>query len=170
MEPNNILAEKIAAAQAALTGPERLQKKEQAEKIKGLNQEKAELENRQTQIQKEKEALEISWINFDDRRKNTRATLAPLLEQEKQVEDEEAKLELEEAKTVVPQERQALEKKRSLVQNRRQEIERQKWELEEAVWKVEAAIEANTKKYRGLLDEEDKIMARLQEMAVTGDA
>ncbi|MEK7610295.1 MAG: hypothetical protein AAB468_00890 [Patescibacteria group bacterium] len=170
MEPNNNLADKIAAAQAALTGPERLQKKEQAEKIKGLNQEKSELENRQAQIQKEKEAVEISWINFDDRRKNTRATLAPILEQEKQVEDEEAKLELEEAKTVVPQDRQALEKKRSLVQNRRQEIERQKWEMEETVWKIETAIEDNTKRYRALLDEEDKIVARLQEVAITNGA
>ncbi|MEK7505183.1 MAG: hypothetical protein AAB589_02785, partial [Patescibacteria group bacterium] len=90
--------DKLAAAQAAMAGPERLAKQEEANKKDGARKEQSELEKKISLLDQQKSALELEWITLDDKRKELNTKLTPLLTDEKALEEEEAKNELEEAR------------------------------------------------------------------------
>ncbi len=158
------IKEKVAAAQAAMAGPERVAKWEQEEKAKTAKVEQAELEKKLSQITSQKEKLELNWITLDDKRQTTSLKLKPLLEEEKKLEEEEAKLEMEEARASQPELKKAAEEKRWQAQGRRHTLEEQKWTLEADLTSAIKTIESETQKYRLLLAEEDTLKTRLAEL------
>ncbi len=111
--------------------------------------------------------MELTWIELDGGRKIIRKNLEPLLGEEKRLEAEEAALEAEEEKIGLAKDKQVVEKKRGLVQQKRQDIEQKKWSEEDKLGNLDQTIETNTKAYRALLDEEEKLQARLAELRAT---
>lgn len=158
------LSQKRAEAQAALAGPEWTAKHEREEKRKTLETENAGLLQKLAGISKEKELLELEWIELDNQRRAIRTVLNPLLDEEKKIEAEENNLESEEAKIGLANDKQVVEKKRWAVQDKRKEIEQKKWSEEEKLAKIENTIQANTAKYRTLLDDEEKAEKRLEQL------
>ncbi len=153
--------DKLAAAQAAMAGPERLAKQEEANKKDGARKEQSELEKKISLLDQQKSALELEWITLDDKRKELNTKLTPLLTDEKALEEEEAKNELEEARAAAPADKQLAENKRWATQTKRRAIEEKKWGFQTELTQVEGKIEVSTQKYRTLLDEEDGIKTRL---------
>ncbi len=152
------------AARQALEGPEHEAWRQQTEKGQALKDEQAAGEKRLAEISKQKEELELGWIDLDNQRQARRTVLKPILEAEKTVETEEGALETEEAKIGLVADKHLVEEKRWAVGAKRQALERQRWLEEEKVIKLEQVIEVHTAKYRGLLDEEDKLRARLEQI------
>lgn len=151
-------------ARVAMQGPEWTAKREQEEKTKELEAEQGALNKRHQEITAEKEQLELLWVDLDDKRKTIRRVLNPILDEEKKTEAEEADLEAEEAGVGVPTEKHKVEEKRWVVQTKRRDIEQKKRAEEEKLTKIEQEIEANTKKYRGFLNEEDQIQTKLAQL------
>lgn len=163
-ELNADLNAKRSEAQAALAGQEWTEKHERENKTKALKAEGDSLTQKLAGISKEKEALEFDWIELDNQRRAIRTVLNPLLDEEKKIEAEENNLEAEEAKIGLANDKQVVEKKRWATQDKRKEIEQKKWNEEEKLAKIEATIQANTTKYRNLLDEEEKIEQRSEQI------
>jgi len=159
--PEVLFERKRREARAAMEGPEWTEKRERNEREKESHGEQIALDRQLAEIATQKEKLELDWIALDDQRKIIRAALAPILEREKTAEEEEARLEIEEAKTGLPQPRQEIEKTRWAAQDKRRSAEQEKWGWQEKLFKIEQAIENNTQKYRGLLDQEDTAQTKL---------
>ncbi|MCC6290686.1 hypothetical protein IT398_01280 [Candidatus Nomurabacteria bacterium] len=164
--PKDNLNEKRTEAQAAMAGAEWTAKHDREERLKTLQTETDSLRQKLTEINKEKELLELDWIELDNQRRALRTILNPLLDEEKKIESEEISLESEEARTGLAADKKIIEKKRWEVQDKRKEIEKKKWDEEEKLAKIETTVQANTAKYRTLLDEEEKIDQKLQELKI----
>ncbi len=147
--------QKIEAARVAMEGPERSAKRQQEEKEAEVKQALALLDAEKQKTDKQKETLEIAWVGLDEKRGAIKKELQPILDQEKQVEDEEGQLELEEEKAAAPDQKKLVEKKRWDVQDKRKALEQQKWALQDKLIELEKQIGDNTKRYQTLLDEED---------------
>lgn len=158
------LSPKRAEAQAALAGSEWTAKHERETKAKTLKGENELLAQKLTDIGKQKETLELEWIELDNQRRAIRAVLNPLLDEEKKIEAEETTLEAEEAKIGLAADKQVVEKKRWAVQDRRKETEQKRWTEEGRLAKIEAVIQTNTTKYRALLDDEEQAEKRLEQL------
>ncbi len=156
--------DKRSEAQAALAGAEWTEKRERESRTKTLQTEIAEITKRLAETAKEKEKLELSWIELDNQRRTVRTVLNPLLDEEKKVETEEIALEIEEGKTGLAADKQVVEKKRWVVQDKRKEIEQKKWNEEEKLAKIESTIQENTTRYRAILDEEEKVGKQLEQL------
>lgn len=168
-DPTTALEEKKEAARLAMEGAEWTAKRETGARTKTAKEELAKLGERLEEIHVEKEKLELDWIGLDDTRRKIRKILEPILIEEKQAETEEAALETEEERVGVPSEKQAVEKKRWAIQDRRQETEKRKWGEEDKMTAIEKTINENTASYRQLLDEEDKLQTRTEQLkAETG--
>jgi len=163
-ETKDDLQSKLAAARRVLEGEEHTAKREQEEKLKTVKIERAELGQHLTEIVKQKEVLELAWVDLDSRRKAVRVLLNPILDEEKKIEEEEIKLEAEEARIGVESEKHQVEEKRWAIQTKRKEIEQQKWTEEQKLLAIEKNIEENTQKYRLLVDDEDRSNARLEQL------
>ncbi|MEK7586541.1 MAG: hypothetical protein AAB453_01580 [Patescibacteria group bacterium] len=158
------LDEKLAEAKLAMEGLEHTEKRLEEERTETASKEIAELEAKLAKLEKEKERYEIEWVKQDDKRQAINRALKPILEAEKLAEESEATLELEETKAGLPQQKMAVEKKRWEADDVRRQAEKEKWELQQNLWKFDSVIEANTKEYRAILEEEDKLKNRLQEL------
>jgi hypothetical protein len=156
--------EKLERARLAMEGPERAARREAEEKHKALETEKIDLEQRLAGVTKEKEQLELAWVDLDDKRGDMKKILQPILDEEAEIEAEETKAEEEEKKMGLEREKQIIEKKKWLIEDKRRKVEQEKWNVEEKVWKLEEAIDANTKRYRELLDQEEEITTRLEKL------
>jgi len=164
------LALKREEARVAMEGPERTAKRGRDEQLKQMQTGQEELQKRLLGIRKEKEGLELDWIELDNKRKAIRQVLNPLLDEEKKFETEEADLEAEEAKIGLPQDKRVVEEKRWQVQNHRKELEEKKWVEEDKLIKIEGVIAQNTARYRLLLDEEDQLQTKLDAFKAEGAA
>ena len=60
-----------------------------------------------------------------------------------------------------------VEKKRWATQAKRRAAEEEKWGLQEKLFKIQQAIENNTQKYRGLLDQEETARTKLNALRAT---
>ncbi len=162
-EEKSILVDEEAArreqARRALEGTDWTNKREVEERAKTIQEQIAVAEKKLAELRQQKEKLELAWVDLDDRKKNIRLILNPLLDEEKKLEAEEVKLEAEEASIGVPESKHALEIKRWPIQEKRKEIEQKKWQEEEKIIAIDQIVESNTKAYRVLLAEEDKLMA-----------
>ncbi len=162
-EEKSVLVDEEAArreqARRALEGKEWTNKREVEERAKTIQEQIAVAEKKLAELRQQKEKLELAWVDLDDRKKNIRLILNPLLDEEKKLEAEEVKLEAEEASIGVPESKHALEIKRWPIQEKRKEIEQKKWQEEEKIIAIDQIVESNTKAYRVLLAEEDKLMA-----------
>jgi hypothetical protein len=163
MEPEENLteAEKLERARLAMEGPERHARREAEEHEHALTAEKQELESKLAAVVKEKEQLELAWVDLDEKRGDFKKLLQPILDEETRIEAEELKTEEEEKNMGLEREKQIIEKKKWLLEDQRRKVEEEKWALEEKMWKLEESLDANTKHYRELLDQEEEINARL---------
>ena len=152
------------AARRALEGAEHTAKREAEEKTRSAREELDQLNQRLTVLRQEKEKLELAWIDLDGKKKALRTLIAPLADEEKRLEETEAKLETEEAATGVPEARHELELKREAAEAERKLLEEKKWAEESKIVTIDKTIEANTKQYRELLEEEDRITARVEQL------
>lgn len=151
-------------ARRALEGIDRTNKREVEERVKTIQEQIAAGEKKLAEVRAQKEKLELAWVELDDRKKNVRLILNPLMDEEKKLEAEETVLETEEASTGVPESRHAVEMKRWPIQEKRKEIEQKKWEEEQKIIAIDQVIEANTKAYRVLLEEEDQLVSGLDKL------
>lgn len=151
-------------ARRALEGAEWTTKRESEERAKTIQEKIATAEKKLAEVRGQKEKLELAWVDLDDQKKSVRLVLNPILDEEKKLEAEEAALETEEAASGVPESKHATEIKRWPIQEKRQAIEKQKWSQEEKIIALDQTIEANTKAYRLLLEEEDKLAAELDKL------
>ncbi len=162
------LEKKLSEAKMAMEGLEHTEKRLEEERSQTAGKEIAEIEAKLAKLEKNKEHYELEWVKQDDKRKIINNALKPILEAEKLAEDAEATLELEEAKATLPQQKIEVEKKRWEADDARRKAEKEKWDLQQNLWEIESVIETNTKEYREILAEEDRLKNRLQELKVTG--
>ncbi|HEY4476629.1 MAG TPA: hypothetical protein VJB69_01445 [Candidatus Paceibacterota bacterium] len=165
--PEELFERKRQEARLAMEGPERTEKRERGEREVESQTEQATLERQLSEIATQKEKLELDWVALDDQQKIIQTTLTPILEREKTAEEEEARLEIEEAKTGLTQPKVEVEKKRWATQAKRRAAEEEKWGLQEKLFKIQQAIENNTQKYRGLLDQEETARTKLNALRAT---
>lgn len=158
------IAEKLEAARVAMEGPERAAERQLREKEEKAKMATAELEAQKAIIEKDKEKLELGWISLDNTRTALKKSLEPILAEEVTVEEEEKKCELEEEGAALPEQKQVAEKKRQGLEDKRKEIEQRKWVIQDKVKRIELEIEANTKQYQPLLDEEEKIIEEIDKL------
>ncbi len=159
------IEEKLETARRALEGEEHARKRlADEEKAKKRSQLEA-LNKRLADLEKQKETLELAWVDLDEKRRVARQKLEPILAKEKETEELEAKSELTESKTISPPEKQKIEAERWVTQTKRHGLEQEKWVIQEELWKLEQKIEETTKQYRALLSEEDKTRTELADLS-----
>jgi len=169
--PEALFERKRQEARKAMEGHVWTEKRERSERDQQSSSEKEILDKLLVDLATKKEKLELDWITLDDQRKIIGTALAPILEQEKVVENEEARLEIDEVKTIASEAKQGIEKERWSAQEKRRQAEQEKWGWQEKLFKIEQAIENNTQKYRLLLDEGEVAQAKLNALkALSGDA
>ncbi len=164
VRPANDLAERLRKARRAMAGPEKAAEWERENQQNEIESEKANLNQKLQDIDKQKESLEISWIALDNKRAGLKKNLDPVLAEEEKVELKEDTLEGKERTTPLAEERRKIEEQRWEVQKKRRNLEEKKWDLEEKLTKINANIKENTENYRGLLKEEEKIKKQLEEI------
>lgn len=163
-EENLSQQEKIRRAKIAMEGFERTVKREAAEKEELASDEKQKINKLLDKVYHDKELLELTWVNLDDKRTALKKLLEPLLAREEKLETDENQLESQEDVTFNPRDRRDLEQKRWAIQTERRKLEEEKWVVEERILKIEEQIEDNKKKYQVLLGEEDKLRNKLKEI------
>jgi len=161
---NLSMADKIRYARLAMEGPERTIKREREEKEKKIEAEKAKLNQALALVLKKKEDLEIGWVVLDNKRLDLKKILAPILTEEEALELKEEGLEGKERTTITPTDRQVIEKERWEIQDKRHTLEKQKWDYENKIIKIEELVKENTDKYQILLDEEEEITQKLEDL------
>lgn len=152
--------DKIEIARMAMEGPERTAKRKEEEHEEVVKGEIAVIDKRLAEILKEKEKLELAWVDLDDKRSAIKQTLDPIKEKEKAAEAEEAALEEEEARQPFPKEKRLAEEKRWPVQEKRHQIETEKWQVEQKMMTVEEKVAENTNAYQKFLDEEEELKTK----------
>lgn len=158
------LEDKKHDAQVAMQGPELTAKREVESHRRALKAEVVTIKDRLEALGKEKEKYELRWVSLDEKRAKIKEELNPIVEQESKVEMQEDELEKQEDNIALPKERRVVEEKRWQVDDERRKIEKDKWAKEEKLLEAEAQIEADTKAYRALLDEEDTLLSRLEKI------
>ena len=162
---NHAQAEHLLSAKLALEGEEWTKKRQEREKESVLVEQQHKLNDRLQEITKLKTDLEIQWVDLDGKRRELKTILDPILKKEEEIEAKEFDIENTERNTGLPKEKEAIEKKRWLIEDERRAAEQEKWGHQEKLWKIEEAVEATTKQYRTLLDEEDKIHLELDKIS-----
>ncbi|MDO8183907.1 MAG: hypothetical protein Q7T49_02895 [bacterium] len=162
--PPKTMEEKREEAATAMMGPELTAKHESENHTRSLKAERATIKTRLAEIAKIKEQYELAWIKLDTNRAQIKTELAPITTKEQAAESEEDKLEASEDVQALPKERRVVEEQRWQAQTARHQIEVAKWQVEEQLMSAEDKIEHETKAYRAILDEEDKLLTRLDQI------
>ncbi|MFA5290834.1 MAG: hypothetical protein WC385_00775 [Candidatus Paceibacterota bacterium] len=154
--------EKLRRAKIAMEGLDRTIRREATEKEEEASEEKQQLNKLLLSLDHEKELMELTWVNLDDKRASLKKVLEPILEQEDKLEAEETSLESQEEVTMEPKARRELEQKRWQVQESRKKTEEEKWLVEEKVQKIDDQVEETKQKYQKLLAQEEELRQKIQ--------
>lgn len=154
--------EKLRRAKIAMEGLDRTIRREATEKEEEASEEKQQLNKLLLTIGHEKELMELTWVNLDDKRASLKKILEPILEREDKLEDEETSIESQEEVTLAPQPKRELEQKRWQVQESRKKTEEEKWLIEERVQKIDDQISEIKQKYQQLLAQEEELRQKIQ--------
>ncbi|MFA6476364.1 MAG: hypothetical protein WCV68_03000 [Candidatus Paceibacterota bacterium] len=154
--------EKVRKAKIAMEGLDRTVRREATEKEEEASEEKQQLNRLLLSLDHEKELLELTWVNLDDKRTGLKKVLEPILLQEDAIQSEENQEEGQEDTTVTPKEKHEVEQKRWQTQEKRRAIEEEKWLVEEKITKIEDQIGEVKKKYQNLLNQEEEIRGKIQ--------
>lgn len=157
--------EKIRLAKLAMEGPERTARREQHEKESTVKTRQAEIKIEQDKLAKQKEELELAWIQLDANRTAVKNLINPILEKESQQEQTETSLEEQEKATITARDKEVIEKKRQAAELARQAIEKEKWIYQDRLFKIEDQIKDNTNAYQKLLDTEEKFRQELEKLS-----
>ena len=133
---NESREEKVRRAKIAMEGLDRTIKRESVEKEEQASEEKQRLNKLLDGLAHEKELLELTWVNLDDKRTGLKKILEPIIAEEEKLESRENQEEGQESVTLNPSERQALEQKRWEIQSTRRKTEEEKWIVEEKIAKI----------------------------------
>lgn len=157
----NDLSKAKEEAILAMEGEEGRLRREKAEKEKKTAKMLAELDEekklanlRLEAINKEKEKLELKWIEMSDKKKEFQKILEPIVLSEMNIEKDVQSKNQEEHATEDPVLRQPLEKERQELETKRQAIEKNKWSIEDEITKLNVVMNENKVKYQELLNEE----------------
>lgn len=156
--------EKIRLAKLAMEGPERTARREQHEKESTVKTRQAEIKIEQDKLAKQKEELELAWIQLDANRTAVKNLINPILEKETAQEQVETTLEEQEKATITARDKEVIEKKRQATEIARQAIEKEKWIYQDRLFKIEDQIKDNTNAYQKLLDAEEKFRQEMDKL------
>lgn len=157
--------DKLEAARMAMEGPERTAKRHEEEREEDIKKEIAELDEQLAVIIKDKEGLELKWVELDDKRTTIKKVLDPIKEKEQGIEAEEMALETEETRQQpFPKEQHATEEKRWLAQETRHKLEGEKWPLEQKIITLDEQVAQNTAAYQKLLDQEEELKTKRRDL------
>lgn len=162
------LADKLERAKLAMEGPTRTAEREEREHEMDVKSKLANIDKKLTEISKQKEALEITWIKLDENRTGLRKMINPIMERETKLEVDESQLEEQEKNTVGEKERMALEQKRWASQEARHKAEEEKWVYDNRLFKIEDQIKDNTSAYQKILDEETALLSEREKVEKSG--
>lgn len=154
--------EKLRRAKIAMEGLDRTIKREASERENEASEEKQQLNKMVLSLSHEKELLELTWVNLDDKRTDLKKILEPILTQEEAIQGEENELESKEEVTLSPSDRREIEQKRWQAQEKRKKIEEEKWLIEEKIQKIETQIGEIKQKYQNLLTQEEEVRNKIQ--------
>ncbi|PIR45419.1 MAG: hypothetical protein COV09_01495 [Candidatus Vogelbacteria bacterium CG10_big_fil_rev_8_21_14_0_10_50_13] len=158
------LEEKREEAKRELAGPELAAKMEHEAKVRALKAERATINSKLEEIAKQKEKHELDWIRLDEKRKQIKDNLKPITDKEAELETKEDQLEENEDQMPLPAERQKIEGERWQVASERHQAEEEKWQVENKLMDTDKKIDVDTKEYRAILNEEDKLGERLDQI------
>lgn len=154
--------EKLRRAKIAMEGLDRTIRREATEKEEEASVEKQQLNKLLLSLDHEKELMELTWVNLDDKRASLKKILDPILNREDQLESEETSIESQEEVTLIPLARRELEQKRWQVQEARKKTEEEKWLIEEKIQKIDDQVEDIKQKYQKLLAQEEELRQKIQ--------
>lgn len=158
------IEERLEAARLAMEGPERSAGRIKRQTEEKVNEETAELSEEKDVLDKKKEKLELAWIDLDAKRGVLKKDLDPILAEEEKIESEDKSAETAEEVAGLPAQKQAAEKTRQEKDVARKAVEEKKWVIQDKIAKLEGQIDENTKQYQTLLDEEEKILTKIDEL------
>ena len=138
--------------------------KEEAEKIGKIEEEKTTINSKLEEIRKQKEELEIKWIDLRDKKNDLQKLLNPILADEMSVEKDVQAKNQEEHATDDPKIRQGFERERQILELKRQEIEKSKWVIEDKMTEINAIMEENKTKFQAVEKEEFQLKDRIKEL------
>lgn len=162
LETNESREEKLRRAKIAMEGLDLTIRREAKEKEEEASEEKQQLNKLLLSLDHEKELLELTWVNWDDKRTNLKKILEPIIEKEGQLESDENNLESQEGVTLDPKAKREIEKKRWNIQEERKKTEEEKWLIEEKIEKIDEQIIEVKDKYQQLLKQEEELRQKIQ--------
>ena len=133
-----------------------------------LEFEKTQIEAKLHEVSKQKEALELEWIKYNNQKTPLETQVQPIISEEKTAEDEERKTEQDEAVAVstpgVPIAKiQDIEVKRWTIQERRHHAEEQKWAFQKQIEALKASMDTLGAAYRKILQDEDALKKSIRD-------
>ena len=144
---------------------ENIEKEKQIEtEIVKLEAEKIELQAKLDGINKDKEALEVIWVDLSGQKDALQRKLDPILEVEMNTEKDVQRLNQEEHATDDRIARQEIEKKRQETEKTREEAEKNKWALENEMIALEKIMDENKKKFQTLDEGGYTALKRIEEI------
>lgn len=170
LTPEEIEKKKTEAA-LAMEGEEGRVRRENIEKekkieieIKKLEEEKTENQKKLNDLNKDKEALEMIWVDLSGQKDVLQKKLDPILAVEMNTEKDVQKLNQEEHATDDRIARQDIEKKRQEIEKTREEAEKNKWALENEMIALEKIMNENKKKFQTLDENSYAAEKRIEEI------
>lgn len=139
-----------------------LAKKDEKEKLK---EELTDIEKLLKGLPLRRKPLQDRIREFSDKKEQLQKDLAPILEEEKEIEEEKSKIEEKEKKAVSPEKKREAEQKRWKIEEERKEIETQKWKVGEEIEVVEKEIEKIKLKFQEILKDEEGLIKRKEEIS-----
>ena len=138
--------------------------KEEAGMVAKLEEEKSEINKKLEETSKNKEELEIKWIDLSEKMKELQKILEPIKENEARLEKDIQSKNQEEHATEDILTRQGFEKERQVLEADRQKIEKEKWEIEGKVLEINGLMAENKAKFQKILDEEYSFFDKIKEI------
>jgi len=154
--------EKLRRAKIAMEGLDRTVRREAVEQEEEASAEKQQLNKLLTSLNHEKELIELTWVNLDDKRAGMKKALEPVLDAEDKIQSAETELESKEEVTIAAADRRPIEEARWANQEKRHQTEQEKWLVEEKIAKVEQQIAELKTKYQELINQEEEIRDKIQ--------
>lgn len=139
-------------------------KKMEAKMVLELKAQKNALNKKLNEITKEKEKLELHWIDLDDKKNEIGKILDPITAAEIKVENDIQEKNKEEHATDDLKRRQEFEKQRQVLEAEREKLEKEKWVIEDKVYDVDSLMSEHKTKYQAVLKEEYSTIDQLAEI------
>jgi hypothetical protein len=110
----------------------------------------------------EKEPLEVSWIELNEKQKASINELERIRTTERALEETIAESEIAERKTISPEERHTFESRRWKAEEDRRNLEKKRWQIEDSLGTLEESAKVLKERYQKILARENDVKKQIE--------